>query len=205
MSCFFEDDYAFARGYRGGFLAGVDEVGRGPLVGSVVAAAVILDPDQPISGLADSKKLSEKKRLLLSDEIKSKALAWSIAEASIEEIDRLNILHASLLAMSRAVKTLSPTAEFVLVDGNRTPKELDAMCQTVVKGDAVAKCISAASILAKVWRDNDMVRLDAEFPGYGIAKHKGYPTPAHLSALQRLGPTAAHRKSFGPVARILSQ
>ena len=195
MSCFFEDDYAFARGYRGGFLAGVDEVGRGPLVGSVVAAAVILDPDQPISGLADSKKLSEKKRLLLSDEIKSKALAWSIAEASIEEIDRL----------SRAVKTLSPTAEFVLVDGNRTPKELDAMCQTVVKGDAVAKCISAASILAKVWRDNDMVRLDAEFPGYGIAKHKGYPTPAHLSALQRLGPTAAHRKSFGPVARILSQ
>lgn len=203
MTHFFEGDYEYARNYSGDLLAGVDEVGRGPLVGSVVAAAVILDPAAPISGLADSKKLSEKKRLLLSDEIKSKALAWSISEASIEEIDRLNILHASLLAMSRAVKSLNPPAEFVLIDGNRAPKELSIPTQTVVKGDAVAKCISAASILAKVWRDNDMARLDAEYPGYGIAKHKGYPTKAHLSALSQLGPTAVHRKSFGPVARLL--
>lgn len=203
MTHFFEGDYEFARNYSGDFLAGVDEVGRGPLVGSVVAAAVILDPSAPIYGLADSKKLSEKKRLFLSDEIKSKALAWSIAEASIEEIDRLNILHASLLAMSRAVKSLKPLAEFVLIDGNRAPKDLSIPSQTVVKGDAVAKCISAASILAKVWRDNDMIRLDAEYPDYGIAKHKGYPTKAHLGALCQLGPSAVHRKSFGPVARLL--
>lgn len=203
MTHFFYDDYSYAKGYSGSLLAGVDEVGRGPLVGSVVAAAVILDPEQEIYGLADSKKLSEKKRLLISDEIKSKALAWSIAEASVEEIDRLNILHASMLAMERAVKKLKPASEFVLVDGNRIPKSLGVRSTAVIKGDALAKCISAASILAKVWRDADMRRLDALYPQYGIAKHKGYPTKVHLQALIEHGPCAEHRKSFGPVSRLL--
>ncbi|KZZ14079.1 ribonuclease HII, partial [Oleiphilus sp. HI0079] len=177
----------------------------GPLVGSVVAAAVILDPEAEISGLADSKKLSEKKRLLISDEIKSKALAWSIAEASVEEIDRLNILHASMLAMERAVKKLEPAAEFVLVDGNRIPKSLEVDAAPVIKGDALAKSISAASILAKVWRDSDMQRLDSLYPEYGIGKHKGYPTKAHIEALEIYGPCKEHRKSFGPVARLLQK
>lgn len=203
MSHFFFEDYSYAKGYQGAFLAGVDEVGRGPLVGSVVAAAVILDPRQEISGLADSKKLSEKKRQLISDEIKTKALAWAIAEASVAEIDKLNILHASMLAMERAVKKLDPGAEFVLVDGNRIPKGLGISAASVVKGDALVKSISAASILAKVWRDTDMLRLDTLYPQYGIAKHKGYPTKAHLEALQRCGPSPEHRKSFGPVARLL--
>lgn len=204
MTHFFYQDYSFAKGYSGALLAGVDEVGRGPLVGSVVAAAVILDPEAEIAGLADSKKLSEKKRLLISDEIKSKALAWSIAEASVEEIDHLNILHASMLAMERAVKKLQPAAEFVLVDGNRIPKSLGVNAASVVKGDALAKCISAASIVAKVWRDADMQRLDSLYPQYGIGKHKGYPTKAHLQALQEHGPCAEHRKSFGPVSRLLN-
>jgi ribonuclease HII len=203
MSHFFFEDYSYAKGYQGALLAGVDEVGRGPLVGSVVAAAVILDPKQEISGLADSKKLSEKKRQLISDEIKTKALAWAIAEASVAEIDKLNILHASMLAMERAVKKLDPGAEYVLVDGNRIPKGLGISAASVVKGDALAKSISAASILAKVWRDTDMLRLDTLYPQYGIAKHKGYPTKAHLEALQRCGPSPEHRKSFGPVARLL--
>lgn len=203
MSHFFFGDYSYAKGYQGLLLAGVDEVGRGPLVGSVVAAAVILDPKQEIIGLADSKKLSEKKRQLISDEIKTKALAWAIAEASVSEIDKLNILHASMLAMDRAVKKLDPGAEFVLVDGNRIPKELGVSAASVIKGDAVAKCISAASILAKVWRDTDMLRLDTLYPQYGIAKHKGYPTKAHLDALQLYGPSPEHRKTFGPVARLL--
>ena len=201
---FFHQDYSYAKGYSGFRLAGVDEVGRGPLVGSVVAAAVILDPDAEIIGLADSKKLSEKKRLLISDEIKSKALAWSIAEASVAEIDRLNILHASMLAMERAVKKLQPPAEFVLVDGNRVPPSLGVKAASVVKGDALAKCISAASILAKVWRDSDMQRLDSLYPQYGIGKHKGYPTKMHLEALQSHGPCPEHRKSFGPVSRLLN-
>lgn len=204
MTHFFYQDYSFAKGYSGALLAGVDEVGRGPLVGSVVAAAVILDPEVEIAGLADSKKLSEKKRLLISDEIKSKALAWSIAEASVDEIDHLNILHASMLAMERAVKKLQPAAEFVLVDGNRIPKSLGVNAASVVKGDALAKCISAASIVAKVWRDADMQRLDSLYPQYGIGKHKGYPTKAHLQALQEHGPCAEHRKSFGPVSRLLN-
>jgi ribonuclease HII len=203
MSHFFIEDYSYAKGYHGFLLAGVDEVGRGPLVGSVVAAAVILDPKLEISGLADSKKLSEKKRLLISDEIKAKALAWSIAEASVAEIDKLNILHASMLAMERAVKKLDPVAEFVLVDGNRIPKGLGIEAASVVKGDALAKCISAASILAKVWRDTDMQRLDIMYPQYGIAKHKGYPTKVHLEALEKFGPSPEHRRSFGPVARLL--
>ena len=203
MSSFIDGDYDYAKGYRGSLLAGVDEVGRGPLIGSVVAAAVILDPANEIAGLADSKKLSEKKRLLISDEIKSKALAWSIAEASVEEIDRLNILHASMLAMERAVRNLTPVAEFVLVDGNRVPVGITVPSASVVKGDALAKCISAASILAKVWRDHDMIRLDGLYPQYGIAKHKGYPTKAHMEALLQHGPCAEHRKTFGPVARLL--
>ncbi|WP_068503353.1 ribonuclease HII, partial [Oleiphilus sp. HI0067] len=172
-------------------------------VGSVVAAAVILDPDQEIEGLADSKKLSEKKRTKLADEIKSKALAWSIAEASPAEIDELNILHASMLAMERAVNSLSVRPEHLLVDGNRVPKGLNCSASPLIKGDALAKCISAASILAKVWRDADMVRLDACYPQYGFAKHKGYPTKAHFLALDQHGVCPEHRKSFAPVAKLL--
>ncbi|KZX74337.1 ribonuclease HII [Oleiphilus sp. HI0009] len=203
MECFFRDDFQYAKGYSGQLLAGVDEVGRGPLVGSVVAAAVILDPDQEIEGLADSKKLSEKKRTKLADEIKSKALAWSIAEASPAEIDELNILHASMLAMERAVNSLSVRPEHLLVDGNRVPKGLNCSASPLIKGDALAKCISAASILAKVWRDADMVRLDACYPQYGFAKHKGYPTKAHFLALDQHGVCPEHRKSFAPVAKLL--
>ncbi|OPX54636.1 RNase HII [Oceanospirillum multiglobuliferum] len=184
--------------YQGLYLAGVDEVGRGPLVGAVVTAAVILDPAQPIIGLADSKKLTEKKREALFDEIKSKALAWSVAEASVEEIDRLNILHATMLAMQRAVAGLKPAAEFVLVDGNRCP-ELPCPSQAVVKGDARHAAISAASILAKVTRDRQMQQLDQAYPDYGFAQHKGYPTPQHLAALERFGITPQHRRSFKPV------
>lgn len=193
----------FECAYRGAFLAGVDEVGRGPLAGPVVAAAVILDPAKLIDGLTDSKKISEKKRERLYDEIRSGALAWSIAQASVEEIDRLNILHASMLAMKRAVDTLRPTPEHVLVDGNRVP-DLDMPAQALVKGDMRVACISAASILAKVWRDRHMLELDREYPGYGLAKHKGYPTKAHLAALNELGVTEIYRKSFAPVAALIS-
>lgn len=188
--------------YQGIYLAGVDEVGRGPLVGSVVTAAVILDPEQPISGLNDSKKLSEKKRELLFHEIQQKALAWHIAECSVEEIDRLNILHATMLAMQRAVEGLQPSAEFVLVDGNRCP-ELPCPSMPVVKGDARHAAISAASILAKVYRDRQMAELEQQYPGYGFAKHKGYPTKQHFAALQALGPTPEHRRSFRPVQQCL--
>lgn len=188
--------------YQGKLLAGVDEVGRGPLVGSVVTAAVILDPEQPITGLTDSKKLSEKKRELLFDEIKEKALAWHIAECSVAEIDRLNILHATMLAMQRAVEGLKPAAEFVLVDGNRCP-ELPCASMAVVKGDLRHSAISAASILAKVYRDRQMVALDRLYPGYGFAKHKGYPTKQHFAALEALGPVPEHRRSFKPVQQRL--
>ncbi len=184
--------------YQGILLAGVDEVGRGPLVGSVVTAAVILDPEQPIEGLADSKKLSEKRREVLFDEIQQKALAWCIAEGTVEEIDQINILHATMLAMQRAVAGLNPAAEFVLVDGNRCP-ELPCPSMPVVKGDARHAAISAASILAKVYRDRQMAELEKEYPGYGFAKHKGYPTKQHFTALQELGPTPHHRRSFKPV------
>ncbi|WP_066965335.1 ribonuclease HII [Microbulbifer sp. Q7] len=188
--------------YAGDLLAGVDEVGRGPLAGDVVAAAVILDPQNPIAGLADSKKLSEKKRELLFDEIQEKALSFAIARATVEEIDQLNILQASLLAMSRAVERLSVQPEFVLVDGNRKPAwRYD--CDTVVKGDDRVAAIAAASILAKVTRDREMVALDAIYPGYGLAGHKGYPTKVHMEALARLGATPVHRKSFAPVRRQL--
>lgn len=184
--------------YQGILLAGVDEVGRGPLVGAVVTAAVILDPEHPIDGLADSKKLSEKRREALFVEIKEKALAWCVAEASVSEIDEINILHATMLAMQRAVEGLKPEAEFVLVDGNRCP-ELPCPSMPVVKGDARHGAISAASILAKVTRDRQMVALEKEYPGYGFAKHKGYPTKQHVAALQELGPIPQHRRSFKPV------
>ncbi len=183
--------------------AGVDEVGRGPLAGAVVAAAVILDPNQPIQGLTDSKKLSERKRELLATEIKQKALAWCIGRAEVEEIDQLNILQASLVAMQRAVEGLSIKAEYCLVDGNRCP-ELSCASEAIVKGDLKEPAISAASIIAKVERDNEMVHFDSIFPGYGLAKHKGYPTKAHLEAISNLGVTKIHRRSFAPVKKILA-
>lgn len=184
-------------------IAGVDEVGRGPLVGAVVTAAVILDPQKPIMGLTDSKKLSEKKRLALAEEIKEKALCWSLGLAEPEEIDSLNILHATMLAMQRAVEGLSITPDFVLVDGNRVPN-LSMPAQAVVKGDALVQEISAASILAKVTRDLEMAELDKQFPEYGFAKHKGYPTALHFEKLSQYGATPFHRKSFAPVARCLN-
>jgi len=183
-------------------IAGVDEVGRGPLAGDVVAAAVILDPSQPIEGLMDSKKLPEKKREQLAIEIKSKALAWSIARASVAEIDELNILHASMLAMKRAVESLGIQPHHVLVDGNRLPKWRYS-AEAIVKGDSKIPAISAASILAKVQRDGEMVLLDKQFPGYGLAVHKGYPTAKHLAAIQQLGIVEIYRRSFGPVRRVL--
>jgi len=192
-------------------IAGVDEVGRGPLVGDVVTAAVILDPDNPIDGLMDSKKLSEKKRALLSVEIKEKATAWSIGRASPEEIDTLNILHATMLAMQRAVSGLCVEPDFVLVDGNRCPtflaKEVQQSdkipSQAVVKGDARVAEISAASIIAKVARDDEMIALDKLHPEYGFAKHKGYPTKLHLEKIIEHGVLDCYRQSFKPVARVL--
>ncbi|MEZ5523803.1 MAG: ribonuclease HII [Pseudomonadales bacterium] len=186
-----------------GLIAGVDEVGRGPLAGPVVAAAVILDPENPIEGLADSKKLTEKRREALFPLIQERALAWCVARASEAEIDQLNILQASLLAMRRAVMGLSQQPERVLVDGNRCP-ELPYPSEAIVKGDSRVPAISAASILAKVIRDNEMVALDETYPGYGFAAHKGYPTSQHLSALEKLGVTPIHRRSFGPVKNLIS-
>ncbi|MBS4493213.1 ribonuclease HII [Cronobacter sakazakii] len=179
-------------------VAGVDEVGRGPLV----TAAVILDPLKPIVGLADSKKLSEKRRLALFDEIKEKAIAWSLGRAEPHEIDELNILHATMLAMQRAVAGLAVTPEYVLVDGNRCPA-LPMPSMAVVKGDSRVAEISAASILAKVTRDAEMAELDLTFPQYGFAQHKGYPTAFHLERLAEHGATAHHRRSFAPVRRAL--
>ncbi len=185
-------------------IAGVDEVGRGPLVGAVVTAAVILDPNQPIEGLADSKKLSEKRRLALAEEIKAKALCWSLGRAEPDEIDQLNILHATMLAMQRAVAGLRIQPDFVLVDGNRIPT-LPMPAQAVVKGDSLVAEISAASILAKVARDQEMDELDKQFPEYGFAQHKGYPTKLHFEKLESLGVTPYHRKSFAPVAQRLAK
>lgn len=183
-------------------VAGVDEVGRGPLVGAVVTAAVILDPARPIKGLADSKALSEKRRLALFDEIIEKALSFSLGRAEPEEIDRLNILHATMLAMQRAVAGLNVVPEYVLIDGNRCPS-LPMPSLAVVKGDSRVAEISAASILAKVTRDREMVELDARFPQYGFAQHKGYPTALHLERLAEHGATEHHRRSFAPVKRSL--
>lgn len=184
-------------------VAGVDEAGRGPLVGSVVAAAVILDPNNPIEGLNDSKKLTEKKREKLFVEIKEKALAWAIAEATHQEIDELNILQASLLAMRRAVEALKLVPEHVLVDGNKVPKGLNMSCDAVVGGDALHAEISAASILAKVTRDHEMVDLDKQYPQFGFAKHKGYPTKAHFDAIAEHGVIDQHRRSYSPVKKAL--
>lgn len=182
-----------------GLLAGVDEAGRGPLAGPVVAAAVILDDRQRIKGLADSKKLSPARRDALYDEIRAKALCCSVAQASVDEIDSLNILQATLLAMKRAVEGLRLLPGMVLVDGNRLPP-LSVLAEAIVKGDNKVPAISAASILAKVTRDRLLLALDAAHPGYGFARHKGYGTAEHLAALRSLGPTAHHRRSFAPVA-----
>lgn len=192
-------DVDFTRGLR--LVAGVDEVGRGPLAGPVVAAAVILDPARPIDGLADSKKLSEAKREMLVPLIQARALAWALGRAEVEEIDALNILQASLLAMRRAVLALPVAPEFALIDGNRCP-DLPCPAEAIVKGDSRVAAIGAASIIAKVARDREMVELDALYPGYGLAGHKGYPSPAHLAALERLGVTPIHRRSFAPVRRL---
>jgi ribonuclease HII len=187
-----------------GLVAGVDEAGRGPLAGPVVAAAVILDDLKPIAGLADSKTLSPRQRERLSAEIHARALCFSVAQASVEEIDRLNILQATLLAMRRAVMGLRLKPHKVLVDGNRLPT-LDIVAEAVVQGDRKVPAISAASILAKVARDRWCLEIDAEYPAYGFAAHKGYGTAQHLLALQTHGATPWHRRSFSPVARVLSR
>lgn len=183
-------------------IAGVDEAGRGPLAGDVYAAAVILHPEHPIEGLNDSKKLSARRREQLYAEITTHALAWHIARASVEEIDRLNILHASLLAMQRAVAGLQMTPSEVWVDGNQAPA-FACPAHAFVGGDALHACISAASILAKVARDRSMLELHESYPQYGFDRHKGYPTPEHLTALEQFGVTPEHRKSFAPVRKIL--
>jgi ribonuclease HII len=183
-------------------VAGVDEAGRGPLAGPVSAAAVILDPNRPIQGLADSKTLSPLRRQALDQRIRTDALAWSLGWASVEEIDRINILQAALLAMQRAVAGLAHPPTRVLVDGNRCP-ELGCDAEAIVGGDGSVPAIGAASILAKVARDQLMQALDQTYPGYGFVAHKGYPTKAHLEALRRLGPCPEHRMTFGPVRAVL--
>jgi len=186
-----------------GRVAGVDEAGRGPLAGPVIAGAVILDPDNPIRGLRDSKRLTAARREALYDEISNTALAWAVGRAEVEEIDRINILQASLLAMQRAVQALQPAAEYALVDGNCCPA-LPCPAQALVKGDSRVAAISAASIMAKVTRDREMLELDLlYYPGYGLAQHKGYPSKLHMEALQRLGVLPVHRRSYAPVRRIL--
>ena len=194
---------AFA--WRSGMLlAGVDEVGRGPLVGAVVTAAVILDPARPIPGLADSKKLSARRRDSLAEQIREQAIAWSLGRAEPAEIDELNILHATMLAMQRAVAGLTQSADAVLVDGNRCPV-FACPAEAVVKGDGRVPAISAASILAKVARDSEMDQLHQRHPEYGFDSHKGYPTKVHMAALEKHGPLPEHRKSFGPVAKLVGR
>lgn len=192
--------FEYPQGYQ--LIAGVDEVGRGPLVGDVVTAAVILDPNNPIEGLNDSKKLSEKKRLALLPEIKEKALAWAVGRCSPQEIDELNILQATMVAMQRSIAGLNVQPELVLIDGNRCP-DLPMDAQAVVKGDLRVAEISAASIIAKVVRDNEMEELDKLYPQFGFAKHKGYPTKAHFEAIEQHGVIEEHRKSFKPVKKAL--
>ncbi|EHW0640550.1 TPA: ribonuclease HII [Vibrio parahaemolyticus] len=192
--------FEYPQGYQ--LIAGVDEVGRGPLVGDVVTAAVILDPNNPIEGLNDSKKLSEKKRLALLPEIKEKALAWAVGRCSPEEIDELNILQATMVAMQRAIAGLKVQPDLALIDGNRCP-ELPMDSQAVVKGDLRVAEISAASIIAKVVRDQEMEELDKQYPQFGFAKHKGYPTKAHFEAIEQHGVISEHRKSFKPVKEAL--
>ncbi|TOI32651.1 ribonuclease HII [Vibrio parahaemolyticus] len=192
--------FEYPQGYQ--LIAGVDEVGRGPLVGDVVTAAVILDRNNPIEGLNDSKKLSEKKRLALLPEIKEKALAWAVGRCSPEEIDELNILQATMVAMQRAIAGLKVQPDLALIDGNRCP-ELPMDSQAVVKGDLRVAEISAASIIAKVVRDQEMEELDKQYPQFGFAKHKGYPTKAHFEAIEQHGVISEHRKSFKPVKKAL--
>ena len=186
-----------------GLVCGIDEAGRGPLAGPVVAAAVILDPARPIPGLNDSKKLSEKKRLVLAEMIRERAIAWAVAEASVEEIDRINILQASLLAMQRAVAGLAVRPISALIDGNRCP-QLDLPAEAIIQGDGKIASIAAASILAKTVRDAGMRVLHAQYPQYGFDRHMGYPTAAHFKALEEHGASPVHRRSFGPVAKQLS-
>lgn len=186
----------------GTWICGVDEAGRGPLCGAVVAAAVILDPQRPIDGLNDSKKLSSRQRERLAVLIRERARAWAVAEASVEEIDRLNILHATMLAMQRAVAALCHQPDRVVIDGNRCP-DVPYACEAIVKGDASEPAIAAASILAKTVRDEQMVALDQRHPAYGFARHKGYPTADHLLALHRHGVLDCHRRSFGPVRALI--
>ncbi len=183
-------------------VAGVDEAGRGPLAGPVLAAAVVLAPERPIDGLADSKKLSPARREALAQVIREQAVSWAIGRAEVEEIDRINVLQAAMLAMKRAVEALDPSPGRVLVDGNRLPS-LAMPAEAIVGGDARVAAISAASILAKVTRDREMVALDARYPGYGFARHKGYGTREHLDALRRLGPSPVHRRSFAPVRDLI--
>jgi ribonuclease HII len=205
MTALLRDDLAmlehlYARGNS--LVAGVDEAGRGPLAGPVVAAAVILDSDRPVTGIRDSKKLSAAKREALSVEIRANALAWSLASASVEEIDSMNILQATMLAMTRAVASLSISPKIVLVDGNRAPA-IAYECHTAIKGDNWVPAIGAASILAKVERDRIMLEADRTLPNYGFAAHKGYPTRAHIEALAREGISDIHRKSFAPVRKYV--
>lgn len=184
-------------------VAGVDEVGIGPLAGPVLACAVILDPAQPIEGLADSKSISEKRRKVLADEIQQRALGVSVGRASVEEIDQLNVLKASHLAMRRALAGLDPAPDHVLVDGNKVP-EMDYSAEAIVQGDKTVEAISAASIVAKVTRDEELMRLAREYPGYGFESHKGYPTAQHRRALRAIGPCPAHRRSYAPVQAALA-
>jgi ribonuclease HII len=184
-------------------LCGVDEAGRGPLAGAVFAAAVVLDPKRRVNGLADSKLLKQEVREKLSRRIQERAIAWAIASASVEEIDTINILQASLLAMRRAIEALGMEPEEVCVDGLHVPKGLSFKCRAIVRGDQLVAAISAASILAKVARDAEMTALDRRYPGYGFANHKGYSTPEHLAALQVHGPCEIHRRSFEPVQVLL--
>ena len=185
-----------------GLVAGVDEAGRGPLAGPVIAGAVILDPENPIAGLKDSKRLTALRRDSLYAEIQEKALAWAVGRAEVEEIDRINILQATMLAMQRAVADLVPSAEHALIDGNRCP-DLACPAQAIVKGDSRVAAVSAASIMAKVTRDREMLSLDVIYPGYGLAQHKGYPSKAHIQALDNLGVSPVHRRSYAPVRRIV--
>lgn len=187
-----------------GRVAGVDEAGRGPLAGPVVAGAVILDPHNPIDGLQDSKRLTAARREVLYVQIQEKALAWAVASADVGEIDRINILQATMLAMQRAVEALQPTAQYALIDGNRCPV-LACPAQAIVKGDSRVAAISAASIMAKVTRDREMLSLDLQYPGYGLARHKGYPSKAHIEALENLGVTPIHRLSYAPVRRVMER
>ena len=187
-----------------GRVAGVDEAGRGPLAGPVVAGAVILDPHNPIDGLQDSKRLTAARREVLYVQIQEKALAWAVASADVGEIDRINILQATMLAMQRAVEALQPAAQHALIDGNRCPV-LACPAQAIVKGDSRVAAISAASIMAKVTRDREMLSLDLQCPGYGLAQHKGYPSKVHIEALENLGVTPIHRLSYAPVRRVMER